>query len=503
VIAQTMQPDYMSVLEEPDTEATMSGQTEVGTVAGATSMLTQILASLQTAAVPGMKVGAGVGSWLPDFQDFIQNFVALPVDFIDMHVLTVNDSFLPNALTIASMAASAGKPLTMTQTWLRKVRDDELGVLSPSVLMARDPFSFWAPLDTYFLQTMEKLAYTTQMTFISAAEPIFFWAYVPYNAANALLTPAQMMTQANQVSNTNMLAASFTSSGMGYHSSILSSPDTAPPSTPVNVAGTSGQPTTASVTWNASTDNVGVAGYYVFRTGVKVGTTAQTFYEDTAVTDGTTYSYFVKAFDLAGNVSAPSLTISVTTWNTIPPTAPTNVAGTVVSTEQINLTWSASTDKVAIGSYRVFRGTSATSLTQVATTYSTPTSYINYPLTPATKYYFGVEAVDTDGNVSPMSAAISVTTMGPPSAPVKLTAKATSSEEVALTWSAGSSGMPIGAYDIFRGTSRTNLVQVATRTTTTFNDYPLTPGTTYYYAVEETAGGSVSPMSAIVSATTP
>jgi hypothetical protein len=93
--------------------------------------------------------------------------------------------------------------------------------------------------------------------------------------------------------------------------------------------------------------------------------------------------------------------------------------------------------------------------------------------------------------------------MGPPSAPVKLTAKATSSEEVALTWSAGSSGMPIGAYDIFRGTSRTNLVQVATRTTTTFNDYPLTPGTTYYYAVEETAGGSVSPMSAIVSATTP
>ena len=503
VIAQTMQPDYMSVLEEPDTEATMSGQTEVETVAGATSLLTGIVASVQAAAIPGLKVGGGVGSWLPDFQEYIQSFVALPVDFIDMHVLTVNDADLPNALTIASIAASAGKPMTMSQTWLRKVRDSELGVLTPSVLLARDPFSFWAPLDSYFLQTMQKLAYTTQMSFVSATEPIFFWAYVPYSLTTAALTPAALMTQAEEASSTAMLAATFTSTGMGYYRSNISTPDTAAPSTPVNVAGESGQPTMAAITWDVSTDNVGAAGYTVFRNGVKVGTTAQAFYQDTTVTDGTTYSYFIKAFDLGGNVSSPSLAIPVTTWNTVPPTAPTNLAGTAVSTEQINLTWSAATDKVGIGSYRVFRGNSATSLTQVATTYSSPTSYTNYPLTAGTKYYFGVEAVDVDGNVSPMSAVISVSTIGPPSAPVKLTAKATSSTEVALTWTAGSSGMPISAYYIFRGLSRTTLTQIATRSTTSFDDYSLTPGTTYYYAVEETAGGSVSPMSAIVSATTP
>ena len=122
------------------------------------------------------------------------------------------------------------------------------------------------------------------------------------------------------------------------------------------------------------------------------------------MTDGTTYSYVVEAFDLAGNVSAPSLTTHVTTWNTIPPTAPSDVVATPTSSVLINLTWSASTDKIAIASYRVFRGTSATNLIQVATTYSTPTSYTSYPLTPSTIYYFGVEAVDTDGNVSPMSA---------------------------------------------------------------------------------------------------
>jgi chitodextrinase len=63
--------------------------------------------------------------------------------------------------------------------------------------------------------------------------------------------------------------------------------------------------------------------------------------------------------------------------------------------------------------------------------------------------------------------------------------------------------MPIAAYYIFRGTSPSNLTQVATRTATVFTDYPLTPGTTYYYAVEEAAkGGNVSPMSAVVPATT-
>jgi chitodextrinase len=502
VIAQTMHPDYMSVLEEPDTEATMSGQSEVNTVAGATSMLSQILNALQAADVPNMQVGAGVGSWLTNFQQFIQSFVTLPVDFIDMHVLPVNDSYLPNALTIASIAASAGKPVTMTQIWLRKVRDDELTTLTDSQLMARDAFSFWAPLDAYFLETMQKMAYFTKMSFISACETIYFWAYLPYDSATENLTPAQIMNEAVQQSSTNMLAASFTSTALSYYSSILPAPDTTPPSTPSGLAGVSGQPTMATLSWDASTDNVGVAGYHLFRNGVKIATTAQTFYQDTGLTDGTMYSYAVNAFDLAGNVSAPSLTVPVTTWNSIPPTAPTNLVATAVSCQQINLTWTASTDKIAISSYLVFRGTSANNLTQVATTYSTPTSYTNYPLTASTTYYFGVEAVDTDGNVSPMSAVVPATTMALPSPPTNLVAKPVSSEEIGLTWSPGPSGTPVGAYYIFRGTSRSNLTQVATRTTTAFNDYPLTPGTTYYYAVEEASQGNVSPMSAIVSATT-
>ena len=58
-IAQTMQPDYIVVLEEPTTEANNSGQTDANTPAGSYSLLSQILASVRQSGVPGMLVGAG------------------------------------------------------------------------------------------------------------------------------------------------------------------------------------------------------------------------------------------------------------------------------------------------------------------------------------------------------------------------------------------------------------------------------------------------------------
>jgi chitodextrinase len=391
----------------------------------------------------------------------------------------------------------------MTQTWLHKEADDELGVLSNDQILARDPFSFWAPLDTYFLQTMVNMSYYTKMTFMDAFESLHFWAYLPYGTATENLPPSQIIAQEAQQSGQNMLAASFTSTALSYYSSILPVPDTAPPSTPGSLTAGSTQPTQAYLEWNASTDNVGVAGYYVFRNGVTVATTAQAFYTDSGLTDAATYSYFVEAFDLAGNMSAPSLTVHVTTWNTIPPSAPANIVGTPASCQEINLTWSAATDKIPISSYRVFRGTSANSLIQVGTTYSTPTAYPNYSLAPSTKYYFGVEAVDTDGNVSPMSAIGSASTLALPTAPSKPVAAAISTTAIGLTWTAGSSGMPLVGFYVFRGTTSSNLMQVSTTAAASYTSYSLLPGTAYYYAVQGfDQGGNVSPMSAVASATT-
>src|SRR5207302_1759686 len=73
--------------------------------------------------------------------------------------------------------------------------------------------------------------------------------------------------------------------------------------------------TQANLAWSASTDNVGVTGYTVYRGGTMIATVGGSTltYSDTTVVANTTYSYTVDAFDAAGNHSAQSAAASVTT----------------------------------------------------------------------------------------------------------------------------------------------------------------------------------------------
>ncbi len=89
--------------------------------------------------------------------------------------------------------------------------------------------------------------------------------------------------------------------------------DTVAPSVPGNVTATVQNASSALVSWTASTDNVGVTGYEIYRNGVKIGTSATTSYTDNGLSAQTDYSYTVKAFDAAGNLSAFSAAALVTT----------------------------------------------------------------------------------------------------------------------------------------------------------------------------------------------
>jgi len=501
-VAQIMQPDYMVLMEEPDTEATNSGQTEVNTVAGATSMVSQILTSVREAKIPGMKVGAGMGSWYSQYLAMTQSLAALPLDFIDMHIYMINDNFLDNALTIAQTAAAAGKPVAMTECWLYKIRDTELNVLSYDDAYARNPFNFWETLDSHFIETMKKLGNYTKMYYWSPFSTFNFRADLPYDSSTENLTYMEIKTTWGQAAGSAMRVGDFTPTGMNSYNMLISPPNTKPPTTPTDLTGVSAAPTAAYLSWSASTDAVGVAGYNVFRNGVQIGTTALTTYQDSGLTQATAYSYAVSAYDLAGNTS-PEETVEVTTKDVTPPSIPAHLVTAVVSTKQINLTWSPSTDLEAVAGYYVFRGTTAAGLTQVGMSAAASPSFISYPLTPGTTYYFGVEAVDTSGNVSAMSAVVSAKTLAAPTAPTKLVATPVSSTAIGLTWVAGTSGMPLAAYDIYRGTSPSSLSQVGVTTQLSYTDYSLTAATKYYYAVmAEDTSGDLSPLSATVSATT-
>jgi chitinase len=89
--------------------------------------------------------------------------------------------------------------------------------------------------------------------------------------------------------------------------------DTTPPSAPTNLAVTGTTSSSVSLSWGASTDNVGVTGYDVFRGSTKVTTVTGTSFTDTGLSASTTYAYTVKARDAAGNVSAASNQVSATT----------------------------------------------------------------------------------------------------------------------------------------------------------------------------------------------
>ncbi|MGG0813605.1 lytic polysaccharide monooxygenase [Paenibacillus alvei] len=192
--------------------------------------------------------------------------------------------------------------------------------------------------------------------------------------------------------------------------------DNQPPTAPANLAVTTTTATSVSLKWDASSDNVGVTGYNIYNGNSLVGTVSGSTltYTVNGLTSNTAYTFTVKALDAAGNQSAASNAISVTTptvpIDNEPPTAPKNlhVMGTPTSTS-VSLMWSPSTDNVGVAGYRIYSGT-----TLVATVSGTTTDYVVTGLSPKTTYTFTVRAFDAAGNVSADSNAISATTADAP-----------------------------------------------------------------------------------------
>ena len=130
--------------------------------------------------------------------------------------------------------------------------------------------------------------------------------------------------------------------------------DTTAPSAPSGLARTlSGF--TVRLTWRASTDNVGVQSYTIYRAGVAVGTSSTLAYTDTTPPLGKTSTYTVRARDAAGNLSAASSSVSaaVPADTTRPPRPPGCAPPRARSRSAV--TWTASSDNVGVKSYYLFR----------------------------------------------------------------------------------------------------------------------------------------------------
>ncbi|OSY89371.1 hypothetical protein WH52_01670 [Tenacibaculum holothuriorum] len=201
--------------------------------------------------------------------------------------------------------------------------------------------------------------------------------------------------------------AKDTFSGLGDHTIDGGTPiDTQAPTAPGSLIVSNVTETTADLAWTASTDNTAVTGYDVYQGSTKIATVTATNYNVTGLTAATNYTFSVKAKDAAGNESAASNTVGVTTKtpaDTQAPTAPSSLTVSNVTQTTTDLAWTASTDNTAVTGYDVYQGS-----TKIATV--TATSYNVTGLTAATNYTFSVKAKDAAGNESTASNTVGVTT---------------------------------------------------------------------------------------------
>ncbi|HQF39355.1 MAG TPA: DNRLRE domain-containing protein [Opitutaceae bacterium] len=185
--------------------------------------------------------------------------------------------------------------------------------------------------------------------------------------------------------------------------------DTQAPTTPGNLRTDSVTTTAVALRWNASTDNVAVTSYRIYRGAAQIGTATGLTYTDSGLNQATSYTYRVTALDAAGNESSASSALDVTTvdpGDTTAPTIPTGLQSGGATTTSVQLTWNPATDDRSVTGYRIYRngtavGTSAT------------TSFGDTGLTADTSYAYRVSAYDAAGNESALSAQITARTLDP------------------------------------------------------------------------------------------
>ena len=227
--------------------------------------------------------------------------------------------------------------------------------------------------------------------------------------------------------------------------------DKTAPVWPVDASLTMAESTPTSVTLSWTTDNAGVAGYQVMENDQVIASTpeGETSVTVTGLAPMTTYSFSVTASDAAGNSTANSLSLDVTTPDYSAPVWPedASLSTSDVTDSSVILTW---TDiGVDVSTYDIYQDD--------AWVLSVPSAELSATVTglsPLTDYSFRIEATGPTGKVSTDGPSENVTTtdMAAPSWPANATLIATDITEstLTLTWTALHDDQPVTSYNVHK-----------------------------------------------------
>lgn len=237
----------------------------------------------------------------------------------------------------------------------------------------------------------------------SAANPT--WAQAYNGMSDASVTSFDYWAVNGDDNNNKVIASTY---GRGVFTGKFTgttTTDTQAPTAPTNLSASNITETSVQLNWNASTDNVGVSNYDVYRGTTRIATVTGTNYQVNGLNSNTSYNFTVVAKDAAGNESNDSNTVNIKTLppDTTAPSAPSGLTASNTTDSSTLLNWNASSDNVAVTTYEVYSGSSL-----IATI--SGTNYQVNGLSPDSNYSFSVIAVDEAGNKSDASNVVSITT---------------------------------------------------------------------------------------------
>ena len=266
------------------------------------------------------------------------------------------------------------------------------------------------------------------------------------------------------------------------------SADTQTPTSPSSLVRRDGTATSITLSWNASTDNVGVAGYGIYRGTTKVGDSGVNAYGVEGLACATSYTLSVDAVDAAGNRSTRATIVASTDpcQDTQAPTAPAGIVAQARTETSITLSWQASSDAGGVAGYRVFRDGALAGSTN-------STSYTVAGLSCGKSYTFGLEAFDPSANHSARTATIFSTAACSdtvaPSAPASFVKTGATTTSIAVSWSPASDNVAVAGYALSVAGSA-----IGTTAQPSYTFSGLACGTSYALGIEAyDAAGNRSP----------
>jgi hypothetical protein len=214
-ILAELQPDYLTVLSEPDAVAQNTGLPFSPSEFAAT--VRHVVQGLDAGAV---KLGAGAGTWAAP--NYIKALGAIPeLYYLDLRIYPVRYGFASDRITqAADVARGRGKKISIGAAWLQKESSREFGRLGRSEALARDVFSFWQPLDRRFVETVVGIAHTLEAEFCAFSRAEYLFAALEYSGEAGRLPSEQLLQRVEAQAAARIAAGTLTPAGERFRELI-------------------------------------------------------------------------------------------------------------------------------------------------------------------------------------------------------------------------------------------------------------------------------------------